>query len=177
MNPVGWQGQSFQATKPSSSQEVGQVGGLQAGLETKSWHRRKVVPSQLRRKSSWEIVLCCELETNRCLAEGWSYHSWAGLLDSSAPTHHRSTCEIPLSLSRVSISAQGLYPLVPTPGHCSFRWKQRAALTVKEFQLHPPPTAPVLHTYMRAHTHTHTFQASAPEDTAPSLSTLARINI
>lgn len=41
--------------------------------------------------------------------------------DSSTPTHHRSTCEIPLSLSRVSISAQGLYPLVPTPGHCSFR--------------------------------------------------------
>lgn len=43
--------------------------------------------------------------------------SW--LLQKLHPTHHRSTCEIPLSLSRVSIPAQGLYPLVPTPGHCS----------------------------------------------------------
>lgn len=82
-------------------------------------------PSQ--RGKSGEIVLHCALETIWChwlkadqiTAElGWSSACLSG---SSAPTHHRSTCEIPLSLSRVSIPAQGLYPLVPTPGHCSLR--------------------------------------------------------
>lgn len=139
---------AFQAADPSPSQVGGEVVVFRLALGLKAdpegrWSCPPLPPPG--RKESGEIVRC-ELETCGC---PWQKshqidHSWAGLgwasgpsSHSPAPTHHRGACEIPLSLSRVSIPAQGLYPLVPIPGHCSLGWNQRSALT-KELQRHLP---------------------------------------
>jgi hypothetical protein len=111
---------------------------MQTDLETMSCDRRKVA-SQVERTEAaacgpaWAEALGTDYgvaeggQSPQSTAElGWS---WVWLALSTAPpppftealAKSLSACHRP-----VSIPAQGLYPLVPTPGHCSCGWTQRS---------------------------------------------------